>query len=224
VEIRPLTHRLSMLRFTVGQAYLWRDGDELTLIDTGPAGSGPDIAAALAPLGRLRRIVITHFHDDHAGSAAALGTADVTVLAHRADAPIIRGDRPGPPPNFTPAERELHARVAHGLPPAPPARVHVELDEGDRLDIGGGAVVLSVPGHTDGSIALHLPEHGVLFTGDVIAEWNGELLLGPFNLDAAAASAALRRLAALPDIGTACFGHGDPAIGRFSDRLRHRDG
>ena len=38
----PSAPQLTLLRFTVGQAYVWRDGDELTLIDTGPAGSGPD--------------------------------------------------------------------------------------------------------------------------------------------------------------------------------------
>ncbi|EPJ35587.1 hypothetical protein STAFG_7342 [Streptomyces afghaniensis 772] len=33
--------RLHLLRFPVGQAYLWHDGGELTLVDAGPAGSGP---------------------------------------------------------------------------------------------------------------------------------------------------------------------------------------
>ena len=220
MQIGALTSQLTMLRFTVGQAYVWRDGEELTLIDTGPAGSAPDIVGALAALGRLRRIVLTHFHDDHTGSAAALATGGVQVLAHRADAPIIRGDRPGPLPAFTPAERELHARVAVGLPPAPPVRVDHELDEGDQLDLGGGATVLSVPGHTDGSIALHLPVPGVLFTGDVVAESAGELLLGPFNLDTARAATSARRLAAVPDVDIACLGHGEPVVGRASRRLR----
>ena len=144
----------------------------------------------------------------------------MTVLAHRADAPVIRGERPGPPPAFTPAERELHARVAAGLPPAPPARVDVELEEGDRLDVGGGATVLAVPGHTDGSLALHLPGPGVLFTGDLIAEWAGELVPGPFNVDPETAAASTRRLAGLPGVHIACFGHGEPAVGRACDRLR----
>jgi glyoxylase-like metal-dependent hydrolase (beta-lactamase superfamily II) len=220
MQTRPLTSQLTLLRFSVGQAYVWRDGDELTLIDTGPAGSGPDIASALAPLGRLRRIVLTHFHDDHAGSAAELAAGGVQVLAHRADAPVIRGERPGPPPAFTPAERELHARVAAGLPAAPACRVDVELDEGDRLEVGDGAEVLSVPGHTDGSVALHLPADGVLFTGDLIAEWNGEPIPGPFNVDPDTAVRSSRRLAALPDVDIACFGHGEPLVGQARDRLR----
>ncbi len=47
METIEITPNLRMLRFEVGQAYLWRDGDELTLVDTGPAGSGPGIAAAI---------------------------------------------------------------------------------------------------------------------------------------------------------------------------------
>jgi glyoxylase-like metal-dependent hydrolase (beta-lactamase superfamily II) len=223
MDLLELAPRLHLLRFSVGQAYLWQDGDDLTLIDTGPAGSAPAVAAAVRSLGTLRRVVLTHFHDDHTGSAAEIGSwPGVTVLAHGADAPIIRGQRPGPPPDFTEAERELHARVAHGLASAPPARVDVELHGGEELDIGEGARVLHVPGHTDGSIALHLVDR-VLFTGDVIAEHGGELMLGPFNLDRERADASMRLLAAL-DVDTACFGHGDALVGGAGERLRHLHG
>jgi glyoxylase-like metal-dependent hydrolase (beta-lactamase superfamily II) len=80
--------------------------------------------------------------------------------------------------------------------------------------------VLSVPGHTDGSIALHLPADGVLFTGDLIAEWNGDIVQGPFNVDPETAARSARRLAALSDVDIACFGHGEPLLGRPGDRLR----
>jgi glyoxylase-like metal-dependent hydrolase (beta-lactamase superfamily II) len=80
--------------------------------------------------------------------------------------------------------------------------------------------VLSVPGHTDGSIALHLPADGVLFTGDLIAEWNGDIVQGPFNVDPETAARSARRLAALSDVDIACFGHGEPLLGRAGDRLR----
>jgi glyoxylase-like metal-dependent hydrolase (beta-lactamase superfamily II) len=220
MDLVELTPRLHLLRFSVGQAYLWEDGDDLTLVDTGPVGSGAAVAAAVQRLGTLRRVVLTHFHDDHTGSAAEIGAwPGVAVLAHRNDAPIIRGARPGPPPDFTDAERELHARVAHGLPPAPRARVDVELDGGEELDIGAGARVLHVPGHTDGSIGLHLVAEGVLVTGDVIAEHGGELMLGPFNLDRERAAASMRLLAAL-DVEIACFGHGDAIVGGAGERLR----
>ena len=87
------------------------------------------------------------------------------------------------------------------------------------LDFGGGARVISTPGHTDGSIALHLPEHGVLITGDIAAEYEGEVILGVFNLDRAQAAASFGRLADR-DADIACFGHGEPVIGDAQARLQ----
>jgi glyoxylase-like metal-dependent hydrolase (beta-lactamase superfamily II) len=94
VELSPSLH---FLRFPVGHAYLWADPDGLTLIDTSLPGSGPAIADAIRGLGRqpaeVRRLVLTHAHQDHVGAAAEVAAwGDVTVLAHRADAPVIRGE------------------------------------------------------------------------------------------------------------------------------------
>ena len=93
-----------------------------------------------------------------------------------------------------------------------------ELHDGDVLDFGGGAHVLEIPGHTEGSIAVHLPAHGVLFTGDTIANV-GSVMLGVFNQDRARTVASFQRLAAL-DVETACFGHGEPIVPRAGDRIR----
>jgi len=225
MDVVDLSPQLQMLRFPVGQAYLWRDSDSLTLIDTGVAGSGTSIEAAIRTLGLvpedLDRVIITHFHDDHAGAAAEVGAWDkVTVMAHRLDAPIIRGQVTGPPPNFTEEEAAWHAAiVGDGLPPTPAARVDVELDEADVVPFGGGAQVLSVPGHTDGSLALFLPSNGVLFTGDTIASADDRVILGPFNLDRRQAMRSFRRLSEL-DSEMALFGHGDPVPARAADALR----
>jgi glyoxylase-like metal-dependent hydrolase (beta-lactamase superfamily II) len=55
-------------------------------------------------------------------------------------------------------------------------------------------VVITVPGRTAGSIALHLPEQGVLITGDTVGEHEGGVVLGPFNVDRAQAWMSLQRL------------------------------
>ncbi|WP_376773018.1 MBL fold metallo-hydrolase [Streptomyces himalayensis] len=83
------------------------------------------------------------------------------------------------------------------------------MGDGEVLQFGGGAVVVvAVPGHTDGPIALHLPSPGVLFTSDAVAN-AGRTMLGVFNTDHVRAVASLHRPAEL-EAETTVFGHGDP--------------
>lgn len=229
VEIHP---RLHMLRFPIGQAYLWRDdgdgrgdgggdghdGEELTLVDAGYSDAAADIERAIRSLGAdpgaLRRIVLTHCHRDHVGAAGELAERyGAEVLAHRLDAPVVRGDVPVPDPVPLDWEIPLYERGLT-VPVAPPTRVDRELEDGDELDFGGGARVVHAPGHTDGSIAVHLPRHGVLFVGDTIASVGG-IMLGVLNVDRERAQESMRRLVALAP-STVCYGHGDPTPG-FGD-------
>lgn len=201
-----------MFRFPIGQAYLWREGDELTLVDAGDVNAAAPIEKAIRGLGldpaAIRRIVITHGHRDHFGAAGELAERyGAEVVAHRLDAPVIRGERPVPEPDLLDWELPLYAH-ALTVPEAPPTRVDREVEDGEVLDFGGGAVVVHSPGHTDGSIGIHLPRHGVLFTGDCVAGV-GQVMLGVFNVDRARAQTSFRRLAALAP-SVACFGHGDP--------------
>lgn len=211
VEVLPQLH---MFRFRIGQAYLWRDGTELTLIDAGDIDSAAAIEDAIRTLGLdpagIRRIVITHGHRDHYGAAQELADRHgAEIIAHALDAPVVRGERPVPEPDLLDWELPLWE---HGLtvPEAPPTRVDREVTGGEVLPFGGGARVVHAPGHTAGSIAIHLPLHGVLFTGDTVASVE-RVMLGVFNVDRAEAAATFRRLAALAP-RTVCVGHGDPLI------------
>ncbi|MFJ2436231.1 MBL fold metallo-hydrolase [Streptomyces anulatus] len=209
VEVLP---RLHMFRFRIGQAYLWRDGAELTLIDAGDIDAAAAIEDAIRTLGLdpagIRRIVITHGHRDHYGAAQELADRHgAEIIAHALDAPVVRGERPAPEPDLLDWELPLWE---HGLtvPEAPPTRVDREVTGGEVLPFGDGARVVHAPGHTAGSIAIHLPLHGVLFTGDTVASVE-RVMLGVFNVDRAGAAATFRRLAALAP-RTVCVGHGDP--------------
>jgi glyoxylase-like metal-dependent hydrolase (beta-lactamase superfamily II) len=102
--------------------------------------------------------------------------------------------------------------VARNLPDAPPSRVDRELDD-QELIAEIGARVISTPGHTDGSIALHFPDADVLFTGDIAAEHEGHVILGPFNVDRDLARQSFRLLANVT-ASAVCFGHGR----RWDDR------
>ena len=213
----PITGNLTILRVKGWQVYVWRDADSVTLIDTGAPGSGAEILSAVPG---VDRIVLTHAHVDHCGSAAELRASTAApVLAGAGDAAVIHSEADMAPPVLEDWEKPILERVSVGLPDtAPPVPVDRDLVDGDVLDFGGGAEVLAIPGHTQGSIAIHLPRHGVLFTGDTIANV-GTVMLGTFNQDRAQTVASFRRLAAL-DIEAACFGHGEPITSDAGDRIR----
>ncbi|WP_137990914.1 MBL fold metallo-hydrolase [Streptomyces vilmorinianum] len=221
MELTRIAPRLHMLRFSVGQAYLWRDDEELTLIDAGWVGAADEIETAIRGAGldprALRRIVLTHCHRDHVGSAQELADRfGAQILAHRLDAPVIRGEAPVPEPVLLDWEIPLYE---HGLtvPEAPPTRVDLEVEDGDALGFGDGAVAVHTPGHTPGSLAVHLPGHGVLFTGDTVATVQG-VTFGVFHVDRERALESMRRLAALKP-SVLCCGHGAPVTADTARQL-----
>lgn len=226
MEMVRLLPSLYFLRFPIGHAYLWLDDDGMTLVDCGIAGSGEQIAAGIRGLGRdpadVRQLVLTHFHHDHVGAANEVAAwGDLVVCAHRADAAVIRGQVAGAPPVLLDWERPIYQRVTDGtIGTAAPVRVDRELEDGDVLDFGGRAQAVAVPGHTPGSVAVHLPDHGVLFTGDTVARRpDGQVILGVFNIERDAAIVSLRRQADLnPEI--ACFGHGEPVTADAGTAMR----
>jgi glyoxylase-like metal-dependent hydrolase (beta-lactamase superfamily II) len=217
METTTITPKLTMLRVNGWQLYVWRDENSVTLIDTGAPGSGAEIMTAVPA---VDRIVLTHAHVDDTGSAAELHQATgAPVYAGAGDAGAISSGTAVPPPVFEDWEVPIYQRVSVGLPDvAPSVPVTRELVDGDVLDFGGGADVLAIPGHTEGSIAVYLREHRVLFTGDTIANVES-IMLGVFNQDRAQTVASFRRLAAL-DVETACFGHGGPIASGAGDGLR----
>jgi glyoxylase-like metal-dependent hydrolase (beta-lactamase superfamily II) len=221
MEIVPNVHLVPGMRGA--NAYLLL-GETVTLVDAGMPGSEEAILGHMEELGwepgDLGRIVVTHCHLDHVGGLAALkARTGAQVVAHPGDAPLISGEQP--PPARSAVLRVLFRLMALVMPQAEPAVVDVTVEDGERLELFGGATVVHVPGHTPGSIALHFPAEGLLICGDVIDARRGRLGPPPkgFTADMDQALASLRRLAEL-DFDMLCPGHGAPLVGGAGEGVR----
>ena len=93
--IQQITPRVYRIKLGAVNAYLIKDGEELTLVDSGYPKQVDKVFRALAKIGHapedLKRIILTHAHPDHAGSLAAfVNLLGIPAIAHAADAELIR--------------------------------------------------------------------------------------------------------------------------------------
>lgn len=224
LELAPSLYRLRIPgdRAHLLNCYLWLGPDGVTLVDTGWPDSAELISDALTVLGHgradVKRVVLTHFHEDHCGSAAEIaGWSGAEVVAGVDDSPYIRGDERGPLPVLTDGERAIRPDFDVS-PHGPACQVDRAVSDGDVLDFAGGARVVAAPGHTAGSIGLCLPAADAVLTGDAVAEFNGQVILGVFNTDRRAATDSLGKLAAT-GAQIAGFGHGEALLTNAAARI-----
>jgi glyoxylase-like metal-dependent hydrolase (beta-lactamase superfamily II) len=222
MEIVPNVHLIPGVR---GANLYLLLGRPATLVDAGMPGSEAAVLAYLDSLGLapgdLGRIVVSHHHLDHVGGLAALkARTQAQVLAHPADAPFISGEQQ-PPPARGAIMRLVFGLLGRLMPAAGSAAVDATLQDGDSLDILGGATVVHVPGHTPGSIALLFPAERLLICGDVIDHRSGRLGPPPkmFTADMDQEIASLHRLADL-EFDVLCPGHGAPLVGGAGELVR----
>lgn len=218
MEIVPGIHRVDgVLGCT---AYLLVD-DDLTLVDTGLSWNGPRILNYIKRIGGapkdLARIVLTHGHPDHAGSAAWLRQATgAQVLIHRGDTRMDADGTRWVHYVSQPVAFRRDVPLFHRLP------IDGLLKGSTTLPVLGGARVVHTPGHTPGSVCLHLPRLGVLLTGDTLLghrRWLSRPLPLP-GYDWGRYSESLRVVAGL-EFDVLCGGHGIPIVGGASRHLHH---
>jgi glyoxylase-like metal-dependent hydrolase (beta-lactamase superfamily II) len=209
-QLTPHIARVELMNATRTNIYVVRSPDGDTLVDPGPVGTAP-VLLALDRHGELRlsRIVLTHAHPAHAGSAArvARGTG-VRVHVDPADAPFLDGTREPLLPHGR--RGQLMAALGRVVDLCPPV---FRLEPLTRATAIGGLLPISTPGHTPGHVCLWHAGDGALLAGDALVVEDGEPALPPPSLshDPAAARAALAALRPLP-FRHLLPGHGAPIL------------
>ena len=229
MKLAPSLHRIGS---DLVNCYVVEDGDQLTVIDTGVPGQWKDLERELTAMGRsvadIRGVILTHGDTDHIGFAERLRAQGVPIHVHEADADRARGlvkkSTSMGPMKIGPLLRFLwYAGTRGGLRPKPVREV-VTVTDGEVLDLPGAPRIVHLPGHTPGSIAVHVAGVDAVFVGDALT--TGHVLTGepgpqpaPFTIDPAAALAALDRIAAIPATWV-LPGHGSPWSGGTAEAVR----
>jgi glyoxylase-like metal-dependent hydrolase (beta-lactamase superfamily II) len=125
-------------------AYVYRG----VMIDTGFHRARRSLVAAMSSTA-IRGVVLTHWHEDHAGNAALLARRGVPLLL-RADTEATLRQRPS---------IQLYRQLVWGRPPS--LRGAVERFECDELEC------LHTPGHSTDHQVVWFPETRTLFSGDL---------------------------------------------------------
>jgi glyoxylase-like metal-dependent hydrolase (beta-lactamase superfamily II) len=148
--VTPNLIQLTRLRFV--NAFLVREDDGFTLVDTTIGGAADKlIAAAEQAGGAIRRIALTHGHGDHVGSLDALKERlGVEVLMPELDARIHAGEK-------------VVDRKVTGSWPKITTVPDVRLNGGDRV---GSLEVVPAPGHSPGHVAFVDTRDRTLIAGD----------------------------------------------------------
>jgi len=152
-------------RFGFVNAYLVREDDGLTLVDTMIPGSAKKILAAAQKLNApIVRILLTHAHGDHIGSLDALAKAlpNAEVIISERDARLLAKD-------MTLDPDEPQDKLRGGYPGAS-TKPTSTVNAGDRV---GSLEVVASPGHTPGHVSFIDTRDNTLLAGDAFATLGG---------------------------------------------------
>lgn len=163
--------------------WLVGDDDEVVIVDA--AHDEKTITEAVG--GRnVVAVVCTHGHNDHVTVAPQ--------LSEHLHAPAV----------LHPGDRELWEMTHPGV------RFR-SAEDGERISVAGTELeVIHTPGHSPGSVCLHLPEAKALFSGDTLFSGGPGATGRSFSDFPTIISSIRERLFALPEDTKVHTGHGDP--------------
>lgn len=191
----PLTIR----RFVGGpletNAFLITDtssGDAI-VVDAPPEVTEEITSAANSLGATVHQIVVTHGHWDHIQDLHALNQAlDAPIFGH----PQLRSRIEAPDPAASPE-------------PIAPATMDGELNEGDRVTVGGHVfTAMHMPGHDPAHIILYSEDDALIFGGDVLFP-GGHGRTDLPGADQRTMNRTLRRFLDLPEEVRVLTGHGE---------------
>ena len=211
---RATTITLSLpFRLGTVNCYLVETGASFVLIDTGAPNNRAELEKELASAGckpgNLDLIVLTHGDFDHTGNAAYLGEKfGARITMHKADSGMAEhGDMFW---NRTSGGALLRivAPILFRFSRSNRFTPDFYVEEGyDFSEYGFDAQVLSIPGHSKGSIGI-LTATGDLFCGDLL-ENSDKPATNSVMDDSVAREASVEKLLGF-EINTVYPGHGNP--------------
>jgi glyoxylase-like metal-dependent hydrolase (beta-lactamase superfamily II) len=231
VRIAPSLHRIGS---SLVNSYLVEEAGLVTIIDAGVPGYWRDLPVELAAMGRslddVRAVVLTHGDTDHVGFAERLRRErGVPVYVHELDAGRARGEVTKPmsgwgPVKIGPLLGFLFYSGRRGGLRVPPLTDVVTFSDGATLDVPGAPRVVHLPGHTPGSVALHVPVVDAVFLGDAmttrsVLTGDEGPRLAPFTLEPGQALSSLAKLDGI-EATWVLPGHGEAWRGGLREALR----
>ncbi|WP_307864518.1 MBL fold metallo-hydrolase [Allobranchiibius sp. CTAmp26] len=165
---------------------VWLIGDDESVLIVDPGHESGPILAAVGGR-RIAGIWCTHAHNDHIDAAAGIKQVqpDVRIALHPDDWPLW----------------ELTY---------PDQRFDDDLTDGDVRTVAGARIeVLHTPGHSPGACCFHLPELGVVLTGDTLFQGGPGATGRSFSSFPVIIDSIRDRLLTLPPQTRVLTGHGD---------------